>query len=261
MKGHSGSFPALLLALLLCRLAPFAIAQTTQTEERIDTGRFGTEEAESSGSPEGKGLDTEWLYLGLRVGPSLRFYTPSGDTPYTGGDTHAVSLDTALQANVQALPFLSIQGEMIFTWDDASTWAYLQNPDGETSRYTQDYHSFSLQLPLLAKLDFYPGKFRVSPFLGFYYFSPLGEIENTNSRTGEKQSWSYSVSPPLGLLGGLNGAVKLGPGIIFADLRYAADLGESEGPGGEGLYRRSMLSLSLGYEFGFLTKKKGESHE
>jgi hypothetical protein len=65
-------------------------------------------------------------------------------------------------------------------------------------------------------------------------------------------------------LGGLNGAIKLGAaGMIFADLRYTADLGVTvrEEPGAsEGIktYRRSMASLTLGYEWGFFTKKRGD---
>jgi hypothetical protein len=73
----------------------------------------------------------------------------------------------------------------------------------------------------------------------------------------EVRSFSYSVFPPLGLLGGVSTGVPLGPGIIFADLRYAADLGELElKDGGEiETYRRHMLSLSIGYEFGFFRKR------
>jgi hypothetical protein len=63
-------------------------------------------------------------------------------------------------------------------------------------------------------------------------------------------------------LGGLSGALKLGPGLIFAELRYAADLGEPEPRDAEiRAYRRSMASLTLGYELGFFVKKGGTNHE
>jgi hypothetical protein len=185
-------------------------------------------------------------------------YTPSDDTPYTGGDSYGFALDTALQVGVQILPFLSVQGELVFTWDRASRWDYFPALSGERDRYTWDYTSFSLMFPLMAKLNFYPGKFRVSPFFGLYFLLPLGDIQITNSLTNKKESYSYEVSPPVGLLGGVSGAMKLGPGMIFADLRYAADLGEPD-PAGRDIitYLRSMGSLTFGYEWAFFTKKGG----
>jgi hypothetical protein len=249
-----------LLAALFAAASLFAIpplSAQTRTEEEIDTGRFGAEEPEENPAPQAveKGLDTDWLYLGLRTGPSLRFYTPSDDTPYTGNDTLSVSLDIALQANVQLLSFLSLQTEMVFTWDNASLWAYT-GTIAANDRYTRDYTSFSFQFPFIVKFDFYPGSFRLSPFAGLYGFVPLGKLEASVSMSNDKQSLSYQVSPSMGLLGGLAGAMKFGPGMIIADLRYAADLGDFEA-GGAKIFRRNMASLTVGYELGFFTKKKG----
>jgi hypothetical protein len=57
-------------------------------------------------------------------------------------------------------------------------------------------------------------------------------------------------------LGGLSVEFPLGPGLIFADLRYAADLGDSELKGGDmEAYTRHTAALSLGYEFGFFKKR------
>jgi hypothetical protein len=233
-----------------------AAADQPQTEEWIERGRFGAEDT-GPGETEISDYHKHWLYLGARVGPSLRIYTPSDDTPYTGGDAYGFALDTAFQASVQIFPFLSVQGEVIFTWDRASHWDYARTSSGERERYTRDYTSFSLMFPLMAKLNFYPGKFRISPFLGLYFLAPLGNIQITNSLNNEKQSSSYLVSPPVGLLGGLSGAMKLGPGMIFADLRYTADLGEPD-PGGDiNTYLRSMGSLTFGYEWAFFAKKGG----
>jgi hypothetical protein len=260
--------PALLGLLLFCLGLPFAAAQTEGSsvirEEIVDTGRFGAEEPpplQGAASPEAGGLGAHWLYLGLRTGPSFRFYTPAKDTPYTGGDTFAPSLDIAFQANVRVLPFLSVQGEMLFTWDNASCWAYYRRGTYETERYTRDYTSFSLQFPFTVQVNLYPGKFRVSPFAGIYLLAPLGDLRATNSRDSDEQRYSYVYSPPLGLVGGLNIALKMGSGLLFGDLRYAADLGEAKPDQGEiRQYRRSMVSLTLGYEWALLLKK-GEAHE
>jgi hypothetical protein len=249
-------WPAVVL-LLLCLFSMPAAAQT-QTREEVDTGRFGADEPEDSGTVPEENINDKWLRLGFRLGPSVRFYTPSSDTPYTGGDTHAVSMDLALQANLRLLPFLSIQAEMLFTWDKASLWAYRLVANNEVDRYTYDYTAFSLQFPLLVKFDFYPGKFKISPFLGGYCLAPLGNLRTSNSLNNEKHSLSWSVSPPLGLLAGISGTRKMGPGAIIADLRYAADLGVlGARNGGMEEFRRGMISVTVGYELGFFTRKGG----
>jgi hypothetical protein len=262
MKGYSrrktrtAVLPALFL--LLC-LFPFPAAAQTQTREEVETGRFGAEEPEDSGTVSEEDINAKWLRLGLRLGPSVRFYTPSDDTPYTGGDTQSVSMDLALQAGVRILSFLSVQAEAVFTWDNASLWAYQGQLSGayiSANRYTIDYSTLSLGFPLLVKLDFYPGRFKISPFFGAYCFVPLGNLKVSNSLNDEEDSLSWRSSPPLGLLGGLSGTVKMGPGAIIADLRYAADLGDLEAEN-EDIFRRSMISLTVGYELGFFSKKKG----
>jgi hypothetical protein len=242
----------LLAALLLC--AFFPLSAQTRTEEWVETGRFGAEEPEEARADRKDDINDQWLRLGLRAGPSLRIYTPSRDTRYTGGDTHAAALDLAFQANLRVLPFLSVQAEAVFTWDNASLWAYQSG----TVRYTKDYTAFSLQLPLLLRFDLYPGKFKLSPFAGLYFVTPLGRLKTSNSLNNETHSLSYRISPPLGFVGGLGGALKMGPGAIIADLRYAADFGNIKADDGSTEeFRRSMISLTIGYELGFLARKGG----
>jgi hypothetical protein len=242
------------LAVLFCCLVPFYTA-AQETEERIESGRFGAEEplVNDPGSA-GKTYKTQWLFLGARIGPSLRLYTPVGDTPFTGGDTPGFSLDLGIQASVQIVPVLSIQVEMVFTWDNAPVWNYFYVPEkNDVDRYTRQFSSFSLQFPLIAKLNFYPGAFRVSPFFGGYVLLPLGDMKVDSTKDAE-QNYAYSFSPPFGLLGGIAAALPVGSGMLFADIRYAGDLGEPELRDGGSAYQRNMLSLSIGYEFGFFKK-------
>jgi hypothetical protein len=248
---------SLIAALLLFSIIPFfAAAQTT--EERIETGRFGAEEpddADAAGSG-GKTYKNHWLFLGARLGPSLRIYTPPEDTALTGGDTYGLSLDLGLQASVQIVPLFSVQAEMIFTWDNAPVWFYALNSNKiDVDRHTLQYTGFSLQFPFTAKLNFYPGGFRVSHFLGVSVLVPLGEMAIDSTLSGD-DSVSYSFSPPLGLLGGVSAAFPAGPGMFFADLRYAADLGDVELRDGGDAYRRGSASLSFGYELGFFGKQQ-----
>jgi hypothetical protein len=245
--------------LLFCLLPSSAQAQTS--EERTITGRFGADDpsAEDAGTGSGDRMN-RWFFLGARLGPSLRFYTPSGDTAFTGGDSYGASLETGIQMSLQIVRIFSIQAEAIFTWDNASLWNYTVNTNNiDIDRYTRQFSSLSLKFPLAAKLNFYPGKFRISPFAGAYFILPLGTVK-TSSPLDEEKTFSYSISPPLGILGGISVGLPLGPGIIFTDIRYAADLGEMElEGGGPQAYRRHMTTISFGYEFSFFEKrKKGE---
>jgi hypothetical protein len=243
-------FPLFGFMLMLCVFPSTVPAQTG--EERIETGRFGAEEPEPPKvSTDDEVYRNRWLHLGLRTGPSLGIYIPGNDTAFTGGDSYGVSLNVAVQAEVELVPFFSVQAEAVFAWDNGSLWQY----DDDLTSYQLKFRAPLLQFPLLAKLNFYPGKFRVSPFAGAYVILPLGKMETDNR--GDEASYDYSFSPPLGLLGGLSVAFPLGPGWIFADLRYAADLSNPELKNGDlETYTRHTAALSLGYEFGLFDKRQ-----
>jgi hypothetical protein len=246
---------SLTAALLFVLTVPFFTA--AQTTEEV-TGRFGAEEPVPAVSVDGDKptYSNRRLFLGGRLGPSLRFYTPEGDTAFTGGDTNAVSLDAAVQVNLLIVPLFSVQAEAVFTWDNASVWQYARNPNGvDLDRYTRWFRGFSLQFPLTARLNFYPGKFRLSPFLGGYVLLPLGNMKTGSALDGEL-SFSRPIPSSLGLLGGLSAAYPFGSGILFVDVRFAADLSEQElRDSGLKTFRRNALSISLGYEFGFFKKQ------
>jgi hypothetical protein len=247
--------PAVML-FFFCTGSFFVSAQTAG--EEIETGRYGAGDPLPDETVNTDNVHTgKWLFVGMRLGPSLRFYTPSGDTAFTGGDTFGPSLEAGVQADVRIIPLFGIQAEAVFTWDNASIWQYTLNAAGnDLDRYTRYFRGFSLQFPLTAKLNFYPGKFRISPFFGGYIVLPLGKMKTGSPRDGD-ESFSYSVSPPVGLLGGVSIAYPLGPCLIFADLRYAADLGKPDLRGGETeTYRRHAASVSLGIEFGFFKKRQ-----
>jgi hypothetical protein len=248
----------LFAALLFFSVAPFFAAAQTGGE-RIESGRFGAEEPETgaAGSVPGTYKD-RWLFLGPRLGPSLGIYTAHDDTAFTGGDTYGASLDAGLQMSLQIVPLFSFQAELIFTWDNASVWFYTLNAArNDLDSHTRQFTGFSFHVPLTAKMNFYPGKFRISPFLGCYFPVALGTM-TVNDALGGKRAFSYAFSPPLGILGGLSAAFPLGPGMIFADIRYAADLAEPElRDGGDvNTYRRHRLVVSAGYEFGFFEKQR-----
>jgi hypothetical protein len=239
----------LLAGILLFLLLPFPAAAQAQTREEVQTGRFGAEEPEIPEAPGETLLPPSRFYLGFRAGPSLRVYTPGNDTPWTGGDSLGFSLDLAFYASLRLLSSLSLQGEAVFTWDKASLWAY--RAGSVIDLYTKDYRTFSLEFPLLVRWDHHPGPFRLSLLGGAYFILPLGKLRAGDSLGGGPESLSWAPSLPIGLTGGLSGAVPRGPGRLVADLRVSGDLGNFEASGG-GIeaFRRSRITLSLGYEWG-----------
>jgi hypothetical protein len=245
----------LFVLMFFCTVPFFAAAQTR--EERIETGRFGAEEPDTgAASAEDIPYKNRWLHLGLRAGPSLGIYIPEDDTAFTGGDSFSPTFSAGFQAGVEITPLFSVQAEAVFTWDNGSRWDYELLPgDDDIISYQKRFKGYSLQFPLLAKLNFYPGKFRLSPFAGAYVIVPLGKMEVDDSIA--EDSYTYSYSLPLGLLGGLSLGFPLGPGMIFADIRYTADLSgpELRDSGEIKTSIRNTAALSLGYEFAFFKKR------
>jgi hypothetical protein len=71
--------------------------------------------------------------------------------------------------------------------------------------------------------------------------------------------YSYNYTTPMGFIAGGNIGVKLGPGTLFLDIRYAGDFEDIAIYGDWGsraVYKRSLIFYSLGYEFGIGNRKR-----
>jgi hypothetical protein len=218
----------------------------------IDAEETDIEEAEK---PE------KWLWLGLRAGTSLRLYNRSAefeDWNIENEVSNFLNVNAAFQASLHVLPWLDVQAEVNFTTDSA--------PYTEKVTITKfPFNSQSLMFPLLARFNFRSNDFSVGALAGAYFFMPLGQM--TNNQMGG--AFAYKMDLPIGYMLGFNIGMKAGPGYLFLDARWAADLGTlkraSEGNGSESyfrsgaeLYKRSMVMLNLGYEIGFFNKKPKE---
>jgi hypothetical protein len=193
----------------------------------------------------GEAWSNKWLYFGARAGVSPRFYTLSDDI---SGDVESpgISFEAGVHFALQIIRPLAVQIEALYTADKV---AY--SGDG----YEATFESMSLMFPVLLKLTFRPGNFLIAAFGGGYYALPLGELKTTSTIDGEG---SFDASIPLGLIGGLNFGLKLGPGVLFLDARYARELGNTsidDGKGKLAIYSRGMASFTLGYEIGIITRK------
>jgi hypothetical protein len=195
-----------------------------------------------------------FFVLGFRFGPSQRWYTdPDEETP----GAWALDLEGGLSGAFRLNAFLAFQAEILFTADTLVYRGLDPGPTPDLYIMPNEKHTFfSLMFPLLFRVNFRPGPFKISPLAGFYATVPLGQSQYERS-TGEDSSYDWSFSVPLGFTVGIEAALSKGPGAIFAGLRYAGDFGDIEIEDGRDItVRRNMISLYVGYEFGFFDRNK-----
>ncbi|MDR0554619.1 MAG: penicillin-binding protein activator LpoB [Treponema sp.] len=193
----------------------------------------------------------DWnLSLGLRAGGSARFYALSNDIQGeadAGGAFEGGFQVGALFGIIPNLPNLEIglQTELLFSGD---TVKYSGN-DG-AGDFSASFTGYTLAIPLLAKVSYRLGDFVFPLFLGPVFNIPLGDTKYSSGDI----SGSYTASPlPAGFTVGIAPGLKLGPGTLFADIRFTGDFKNTavnDGAGTLEIYRRNALSFSLGYEIG-----------
>jgi hypothetical protein len=200
-------------------------------------------------APETEKIDDPLLMIGLRVGFSPRWYTNSGEQ---SAGAWALRLEGGISGAFRLSSWSALELGVLFTGDTQVHRGSNEYDEFDIVKFS----SVSLMIPLVFKLKFQAGPVRISPLTGIYGILPLGKARYETNRGNQKQEAAYSISLPLGLTGGIQAAVKAGPGRIFADLRYAGDFGEvtidmdDQGKNYNNYYRY-MVSISLGYEFGF----------
>ena len=161
------------------------------------------------------------------------------------------AFEAGLQVSSELLEFgklfsLSLQAEALLTRDTVVFSA--------TSAGDEKFEYIQLLFPLLIKFNIHPGRFVISPYGGIYYPLPLADMKY--SRNGRGNDFEYSYSLVLGYMGGISRGTVLGPGRLFLDTRYAADLGEIRDTAAEkDLFGRYMITVSLGYELGLFKKQ------
>jgi hypothetical protein len=202
-----------------------------------------------------------WLTVGLRLGGSVRFYALPQKSSYISNYTTGLSFEAALQLGFRFLPFLSVQGEVVYSTDRASfRVTSIDSANQDFTMFISDTDSFNssaLMLPVVLKFHLRKRPFLISPFAGVYWTIPLGQMTYETTRNDDNPPYDFSYEPDLGIVGGVDIGFPAGPGVVFLDLRYALDFGDTfiQMPE-EVSYKRSMFSLSLGYEFSFFNKKR-----
>jgi hypothetical protein len=195
-----------------------------------------------------KSWKNKWLYLGIRAGFSPCFYTVPGDYTRDGSSMllPSVTFDAGLRGEIQLFPQLEegktfsfgLQTGLDFTYDTVD-FTYYDTSTAELRR--GNIGAPGISIPLLAKFNIKPGQFVFGPYGGIYFTHPLN---------------GYTISLPLGYIGGFNIGYKIGAtGALFFDFRFSGDIGITVIPGNSVHYKRHLISLSMGFDWGFLTKK------
>lgn len=197
-----------------------------------------------------KSWKNKWLYMGLRAGFSPRLYVMPEEQAKTDNITR-FTFDVGLRAEVQLFPSLEqgktfsfgLQTGLDFTMDSAEFSYYDSAAGGSGAILNQGkLNTLSISVPLLAKFNIKPGQFVLGPYGGVYFVQPLSR---------------YKLTFPLGYTGGFNIGYKIGAtGALFFDFRFSGDIGKTIIPENNIAYNRYQFIFSMGFEWGFLTKKR-----
>jgi hypothetical protein len=216
----------------------------------------------SFGSTAGGAWDDNWLYIGVRLGGSVHFYQ-LGDCDIKN---HS-SFDFAIQLSMPLLKNFGIQTELLYSTEEAVF-------SDEVTVRINDYYGYTtypgtivinakyseFMIPVLLKYKYEFGIFNIAGLFGPFFTIPLGRLEYTEELTysgislGEYKD-NFDVEDIFGVMLGLNFGMKLGPGTMFLDIRYAVD-NDSIKIDGDRLVHRNFLPVSIGYELGLLPKKR-----
>ncbi|MDR0451505.1 MAG: PorT family protein [Treponema sp.] len=219
----------------------------------------------AAGTPEAQDDPlNRWLYVGIRAGGSFRFYTlPELTKDYYFEVPYSFTYEASFQFAFRFLPFMSVQVEAVFTQDRAMFRGpeyYESDSESLHIFFTDSYTSLSLMFPVTVKFPLVFAPFIVSPFGGAYWTLPLGKMALDSSiATRTTGKFDYELTGRFGVTAGVDMGIRLGPGILFLDTRYGYDFGETViRIDDQNLinYRRTMLSVSIGYELALLKKKQ-----
>jgi TolB-like protein len=191
-----------------------------------------------------------WFSLGGRLGVSPHFFTLSNDI--TGDvDNPATGFEPAIQGAFHFNDFFAVQTELALSFNKVS---YSGN-DPEDGPFSASFESWSLQIPLLARFTYGNpdklGKFVLGGFAGISFNIPLGAMKAQSNLYDDS---SYRFSMPPGYVIGINPGMTLGPGGLFADIRFCGDFTRTaihDSSGTLAVYLRNTVSFSLGYEYVF----------
>ncbi|MDR2630829.1 MAG: PorT family protein [Spirochaetaceae bacterium] len=190
------------------------------------------------------------FFLGVRGGGLFNSTVPQTSGDYEGGVSQGFSGEGAVLAEFRIFRFLGVQAEAVFIYDTFKAAKKTQKVL-EVVRSTDTFRSMSLIFPLLIKVPLEVGRFTLSPFVGVYYAMPLGRMKIVPNDPDETSGfYTYKIDPPFGVTLGIDAGLPIGPGELFAGLRFNQNIGMTKVQNQNRMeYTRYRIGLSLGYEF------------
>jgi len=180
-----------------------------------------------------------WLYLGVRFGFTSSIYKLNTNTNNMDTENY-FSICPVFQIGIHLTEHLFLQTELIYSNDEVK----VNKPE------IISISSSSLTIPVIAKIGYSSSYFHYAFLGGLAFPIKLGNLEV--NKNGVKQDYDYSM--PLSLLAGINLGLKLGPGIVFTDIRLLQDLGYINSNAAD-QYSRTRPGVTLGYDFALWGKK------
>jgi len=189
------------------------------------------------------------LTAGARAGVSSQLWTLSNDIK-GDAESPAFAFVPVFHGAFHFTDLFALQTELALSIDKVS-----YSGAGAGGMFTASFESLSLQWPLLARFTFRPDNFSISAFGGIVFNIPLGAMNLNSSLYGDS---SFRFSTPPGYVVGANAGWRLGPGFLFADIRFSGDFTRTvihDNTGTLALYLRNVFSFSIGYEFEIIVNK------
>jgi hypothetical protein len=178
-----------------------------------------------------------WLYLSIRFGFTPIIYKLNSNIDMNA-ETY-FSITPVFQIGFHLTKHLFLQTELIYLNDKVK----VNEPENILIK------SASLTIPVIAKFGFSYNVFHYA-FLGGLAF-PIGLGNLKVNKNGTEQEYEYTI--PFGLIIGINLGFKLGPGIVFTDIRLLQDLGYINANAAD-QYSRTKICITFGYDFALLGK-------
>ena len=194
---------------------------------------------------------TQGFAVGARAIGTIPFYKPSSDFERDAGFSVDLEGDfgfgAAVQASFNFTDLIGIQAEVIYNSDTVKVKAL--GIEAATIKAS------SLLLPVLVRVgtSFWNG-IELTGLAGVYYTLPLGDGEVSLSPLAGGGSAKGAWTGSFGAMAGGVVGYRLGPGALFADVRYAFDFFDSEFDfGGEKqkVLSKSAIHIGIGYALQF----------
>jgi len=184
-----------------------------------------------------------WLYLGLRAGGNLQMFNPLWSAE-TFDSMHWENISASAHLNIQFFRFAGLQFEAVAMQD-----------------FRND--AFSLMFPAMLRLTARWGSSSFSVLGGAYLFVPLDDglgplggdsdilfVHENDFIAGFMGStgWGYTAGIGIGN--------RIGRGYIFTEVRWSHDMFSSYIRSSNYFYSRSVITVSVGFELGFINRRR-----